>query len=146
MKVLLLKDVKRLGRSGEIKNVSDGYARNFLISQGLARTADNHTVSTVAAASAAKSVHETEVIAKLESQAHKLKGSTVSVSAKASEKGELFAGLKEDQLKQLIKGQLGIEVKAVKLEHPLKHIGSHSLILDLGHGISSNINIEISAE
>ncbi len=137
MKVILLKDVKGVGRRFEEKNISDGYAINFLIPKKLA------VASLSAAAGQVRALMEQEKKSKetqnktVSENISKLSGTTVEVKLAANEQGHLFASLSKEKIADLIK-EKGIEIDAssIDLEQPLKEIGSHTLPIIVGDKIT----------
>ena len=144
MLVLFLKDVKGTGRVGEIKNVSEGYAKNFLLPKGFAKIA---TESVLKNAAAAKELETKE----MESLKNLLKRIQVELTkdplilkVKTGEHGEIFSGIHEKDVKSALgaRGFMG----EVELEKPIKALGSHKAKIRLGKGIAGEINIEVASE
>lgn len=133
MKVILLRDVKGVGKRFEEKQVGDGYASNFLIPKKLAVPA------TGSAAAQIKNMKEGEEkkrgveSEKLSEEVHKLTNTTINISAKANEQGHLFASITREKLAQILKEQ-GIDLSAdlIELEHPIKETGSHKIAVRVG--------------
>lgn len=129
MKVILLHDVPNIGRKYETKNVSDGYARNFLFPRKLAQIA---TTQNIQAIEKQKKQHEQEKeIQKdiLEKNIEALEGLEISVIEKANEKGHLFAGIRKEEISKILKEQkhLDIPVDIIELEKPIKEIGEYKI-------------------
>lgn len=148
MKIILREDVRGVGRRYEIKNVADGYGRNFLIARGKAEIATPQTIKNaermLASAEKEKAGRETafaETIKKLNSQ-------TVSISAKASEKGSLFAGLSNAQVAELLgkRGYEGITAETLKIDEPLKTMGAHSVVLLLNGKKIGEFTLKVEKE
>lgn len=145
MKIILLKDISKLGRKYEVKNVSDGYALNMLIPQGqaIAATADalKRVEADRAKAEGERKVQEELVIKNLEG----LKDATITISGKANDKGHLFAGLHKEAIAAEILKQtrLQIDPSFIELAHPLKEIGEHTLdIKAAGRAVKMKVVIE----
>lgn len=146
MKVLLIKDVKGVGRKFELKNVSDGYGRNFLIKNGLAELATPEREAWAkkkhAEAEKDKERSEAEIVAQLE----KLGGVTLSFKAKAGETGSLFSAIhKEEVIEALKKHGFTIPLEFVHLDKPLKHTGEHTVEVRAGSK-SASVRVVIAAE
>lgn len=129
MKVILLKDVPKVGRRYDIKNLADGYARNFIIKNKLG---DMATPKLIAWAerekgrlTQEKKIHEDLLIKNLEG----LKGITITLHGKANDQGHLFAGIHKEQLIPAIKEATRLDVDAdhVILEKPIKEVGEHEV-------------------
>lgn len=129
MKVILLKNVPKLGKKYEVKDVSDGYATNLLIPQGHAQIATEGNVKRVLAMKTTedveKKIHEDLLIKNI----HDLQGIEIVVEEKANDKGHLFAGLHTEELVPLIKAQTRLDIapEYIKLEKPIKEVGEHEV-------------------
>ena len=129
MKIILSQDITGVGRKGEVKNVSDGYARNFLLPNKLGQIA-----TPAAIASAEKLKKQTEQdkeIQKdiLEKNIKGLKDLKVQLKAKANEKGHLFSIIHPDEISKILKEQhhLDIPSKFIEIEKPIKELGEHTI-------------------
>ena len=129
MKVILLKDMKGVGRHGEVKEVADGYALNRLIPGGLAQQATPEKIKTHAAAvqkeSEARAHEQQALVAKIQS----LEGAHIEISARATEKGGLFKSLGVPDIQKAIREQKKTDLPdgTISLEKPIKQIGDHEL-------------------
>ncbi len=129
MKVILLHDVPNIGRKYEIKNVSDGYARNFLFPRKLARIATMQNIQDI---EKQKKRHEQEKeIQKdiLEKNIAALDGLEISITEKANEKGHLFAGIRKEEISKILKEQKHLDIPSgiIELEKPIKEIGEYKI-------------------
>lgn len=146
MKVILTKDVSKLGRKFDTKEVSSGYALNLLIPRGLAVIATEDAVKKLGAVKARedgeKKINDDLLIKNIKG----LDGISISVSDKANEKGHLFAGLHKEEIVAELKKQteLQIDPSFIQLEHPLKEVGEH-IIGVAGGGKSAKFKIVIQA-
>lgn len=133
MKVILIKDVKGVGRKFDLKEVSDGYGRNFLLKNGLAEVA-----TAAKEAWAKKKVEESHLDKKkaeelLYAKFKAIEGITLSFKSKATETGSLFAGIHKDEIvAALAKHEIHIPADFVVLDKPLKHVGEHQVELKAG--------------
>ncbi len=148
MKVLLLKDVKGTGKKGEIKEVKDGYGRNFLVARGLAKVATDEVVTDFKEDEAKRVQREKEELAEAQEVAEKLKAIRVTIRRKAGENGSLFGAVTKDDVVEAFQKQFKIELdkKSIEVTHGLKHVGVYSLDVKLGHGIHGTLNIDIEAQ
>ena len=134
MKIILLKDIPKVGRKYDVKDVSDGHALNFLIPRGLAEVATAQALKKVEIKRLAdegnKKVRD-DLIAK---NLKDLEGKTIDIVEKANEKGHLFAGIKAEELASIIKAQTSLDISAehVILDKPLKEVGEHKVALKVG--------------
>jgi large subunit ribosomal protein L9 len=135
MKVILLKDVSKLGRRFDVKTVSDGYALNLLIPQKLAIAATPAALKQVESQKAKtegeRKVHEELLVKNLKD----LEGKKITVSGKANDKGHLFAGLRREDVAGELQKQteLQIDPESIQLEHPLKEVGEHTIEVKVGN-------------
>jgi len=146
MKVILLTDVKNIGRRTEIKNVSDGYARNFLIPRNLAKPADQSSVNVILKEREISQKKEKEEENIFKEKAQKINGQSFEIKLKAGDKGELFGSVGEEEIKKIITEKTGINIKKVFLEKPIKEIGEYQLKISLTYEIYSEIKLIVSAE
>ena len=125
MKVLLTSDVKGKGKAGDVVNVNDGYARNFLIPRGLAVAADAENIN-AAKIKAGAQAHRKEVQRETaKALANTMSGLTVKVRAKAGDNGKLFGAITVQEIADALKAQYDIEVdkKKIQLDAPIKSLG-----------------------
>lgn len=125
MKVLLLKDVKGSGKSGQIVDVSDGYARNFLIPKGLAAAASAETINASRISQEAQAHRKAEQQKRAKELADSMSGLTVKVYAKAGDNGRLFGSITVKEIADALKAQYDIDVdkKKITLGEPIKSTG-----------------------
>jgi len=148
MKVILLKDVKNVGRMHEIKEVSDGYARNFLFVNKLAEPA---TPVAQKALEAAKAEHEKEehaLHARLEAIARTINGMKLEFPLKADKSGAIFGAVnKESILKALRDHKLITKERVdIDLKYPIKAAGEHTVPIDLKKGVSALLTVVVVPE
>ena len=145
MKVIFLKDIKGVGRKGEIKEVNDGYARNALLPKKFAEIATNANIEVVKKNNEMKKeAHEAHVV-KLKQLAKSLEGTKLHFVLKAGAKGELFGSVSEKDIERELK-KFKASDAIVILAHPIKTIGVHAATLDFGEGIHTGIEIEVNEE
>lgn len=131
MKVILLKDVAKVGKKFDVKDVSDGFALNFLIPQGKAKTATKDGLEKVEALKAAalseRKVQE-DLLAK---NIHEFDGKTVEVKEKANEKGHLFAGLHKEQIAEILSASVhaNLDASFIELAKPIKEVGEYEITI-----------------
>ena len=148
MKVILLQDVKGTGKKGEIKNVSDGYARNFLIGKGLAAEATNENLNKLAGQKASEQ-HKIDVaVAEAKEQAARLEGKKVIVRAKAGQGGKLFGAVTLGHVAEALEAQYGFAVDKRKLSvgSEMKNEGDYSAEAKLYSGISAKFTVSVVAD
>lgn len=127
MKVILLKDVPKLGKKFEVKNVSDGHALNLLIPQGLVAVATDALVKKMESEKAVLIEKRKKEEAELAKHLEKISEKPLEMVVKANPKGHLFSSIHKAEIARELRVQFGIPVEAdfVKLEKPIKEIGDH---------------------
>lgn len=147
MKVILTKDVKALGKAGEIKEVSDGYAKNYLLKNGLAKLATNANMAENKAQKNAADFHYAEQKKDAQNLAEKLKGKVVRLAIKCGENGKIFGSITAQNISEsLEKIGFDIEKKKIELSSPIKTIGIHEVEIKLFQGVSTKIKVDVVAE
>jgi len=150
MKVILLQDVKGSGKKDQIIEVSDGYARNFLLPRKLAKEATAEAVNSIQNAKSAAKHREDVKKAEAEAKARELKGKAVNVSVRGGENGKLYGAITGDQIAQAIKEQHGLEIDKRKIETDgaIKAAGSSEITLRLAAGVSTKmvLNVTVSGK
>jgi len=146
MKIILLKTVPGLGQAGKIKEVSDGYARNFLIPQGLADMATKHSLGVVEAQKRKKVRLIKQDVKKKENEADKIGNKKFAIKVKANDKGSLYSKLDAGLIsKELQKQGYKVSAGEVIMEKPIKKLGEHKIKLKLARK-KVFIKIEIKKE
>ena len=144
MKVLLVKDVKTLGKAGEIKEVKDGYGQNFLINKGLAKLATPEVVANWKAEQERKEAELKAELERLENEKKALEAATIHIEKQAAPVG-IKGSVGNADIAKAIKDQLGIEIdkKHINLKKALKSTGIHEIDAKLGHGIHAALKVEV---
>ena len=137
MKVLLLEDVKKIGRKNEIKEVSDGYARNFLIPNKKAMSA-NQTALHLKNNAETK---ENTLLTRYKELAEKLNGETLTFELKTGLNGEVFGSINAEQIKKTLKEKSYGETEV--LVNSLKTLGEHQATVRFGRGISGTVKVRL---
>ncbi len=145
MKVLLIKDVKSLGKAGEVKEVKDGYGKNFLIAKGFAKHATPEIIEEHKKMMAQKEAEEKAEIERLKELAEKLDKLEVIVRKKVGENGHLFGAVTKEEIAEALKEEHGIEIdkKHITEKKPIKSVGEHDVDVKLGHGIHATIHVDV---
>jgi large subunit ribosomal protein L9 len=146
MKVILLKDVSGIGRAGDIKEVSDGYARNFLMPKNLATAATLPQVEKIAKEKKEKDQKLAREAERLEKSKNLLESKPFTIRSKANGK-HLFAAIHEDQIASLVSERLGFDFnpKRVHIEKPIKDLGLHKVIVKLSEKLTAKINLSVES-
>ena len=143
MKVIFLEDVKGKAKKGDLKEVSDGYARNFLIPKGLAKEATADNLNTYKLQEKAKKAQIEREKAEAKEIAEKLTSVQVLVKAKAGNGGKLFGAVTSQEISDALKEQHGISIEKNRIVQgdPIKSFGTYSLKAKLGYEITGDINL-----
>ena len=145
MKVILLADVKGLGKKGELCNASDGYARNFLFPKKLAVEADSTALNDLKNREQAAAHHKQEEINAANETAKKLEGKSVIIKAKAGAGGKLFGSVTSKEIADEIKNSLGIEIDKKKMSvADIKNFGEYTAEIKLYQGITAKITVKVT--
>ena len=148
MKVILLADVKALGKKGEIVNASDAYARNVLFAKKLAVEANNKNLNDLKLQNKHKEKVEEENFAAAKELAKKLEGLKVEVKIKTGEGGKTFGSVSTKEISAAAKEQLDLELdkKKMQLTEPIKSLGMHEVTLRLHSKVNGTLRVHVIAE
>lgn len=148
MKVILLQNVQGTGKKGEVKDVSDGFARNFLIKKGLAKIASSHSVSQNNAHQARKKKIAAQEEDKYKQAVKLINGQTIKISKQVNDKGHMYAALTNKELAGLIRKYLKAKVapNQVYPTRAIKDVGSHEVLVKFAKGYKATCNLVISPE
>lgn len=148
MKVILQQDVKGQGKKGQLVNVSDGYARNFLFPKKLAVEASADNVNTMKLQEKARLARLAEEKAQAEAIAEQLKELTVRVVAKGGNGGRLFGAVTTKEISDALKAQHQIDINKSKLvlDEPIKSFGGYELKARLGHDVVGTVKVIVAED
>ncbi|WP_066310634.1 50S ribosomal protein L9 [Bacillus sp. FJAT-29814] len=145
MKVIFLKDVKGKGKKGEIKNVADGYAHNFLIKQGLAVEATNANLSSLDAQKKKQEKAAAEELTEAKKLKEQLEKITVELTAKAGEGGRLFGSITTKQVAEELQKKHGIKIDKRKMElgDAIRTLGHTKVPVKLHHEVTATLTVHV---
>ncbi len=145
MKVILLQDVKKQGKKDQIINVSDGYARNFLIKNGLAIPANTSNTKTLNKELDKRAADEAALIEEMKQVAEKLKTVEVTVKVKTGEQDKVFGNVSSKQICEELK-KLGIDIdkKKICLDYSLDTLGTHIVKVELHKKVTGEIKVTLT--
>ena len=148
MKVILQQDVKGQGKKGQMVEVSEGYARNFLLPRKLAIAATPDAINTMNLKEKARKAEEARLKAEAEATAEKLKECMVKLTAKAGSGGKLFGAVTTKEISEGLKEQFGVDVPKQKLvlEEPIKAFGSYQVKAKLGFEVNGTVYVSVYEE
>lgn len=147
MKVVFTKSVAKISRRGEIKNVADGYFRNFLHPRGLAVVATEGRIKEAEVRRTRASANIEQIRKNAADIAKKLTGGSVTVSGKATPKGKLYAAITSEMVLKAVEEQLGVKLSDTMLvsNEPIKTVGKTTLAVQLSDEVASHITVEVTA-
>ena len=145
MKLVLLQDVKALGKKGQLVSASDGYARNFLIPKGLAKEANAQAMNEYKNAENSKKYKTEQEIAAANSAKATLDGKTLEIKTKAGKSGKLFGAVTSKDVSANIKQQFALDIDKHKISmNDIKDLGTYTAKIKLYTGITAEINVTVS--
>ena len=145
MKVVLLKDVKNVGKRDDILTVSDGYARNFLFPQKLAAEATPGALKEIQRKRAAQDAREAEMRTEAQAKAELLKNKVITLEAKCGEKGRLYGSVTSAEVAEALEAQHGIKADKRKLDigDPIREVGVREITVWLYSGITTKMKLNV---
>lgn len=145
MKVILLQDVKSLGKKDAIVEVSDGYGQNYLIPRKLAVVANAGNMNEVKQRKESLDNKARKELEAAKEYAAKLQDKTVTISAKVGENGKLFGAVSNKDIQDALKAQYNVDIdkKKIVLTEPIKNVGTHIVEIKLHSGVSVKITVKI---
>ena len=146
MKVILLKDVRGQGKRGQLVDVSDGYARNYLLPNGLAELATPDSLNRMHRQDKARRAREAEERAEALAISEKLKGVQVKIPARAGAGGKLFGAVTSKEVSDALQEQYGIAIAKAKIvqDEPIKSFGSYALKCKLGYEVTGTLHVLVT--
>ena len=146
MKVLLIKDVKGLGKAGEIKNAKDGYARNYLIPKGFAKLATDEVIKEWQEEQKRKEEELKKELAKLNELKEKIENTKIVIKHKLGANGHLYGAITNKEVAEHLK-EKGIEIDKKQIDiKQIKAVGEYSVDIKLGHGIYAKLDLVVEGE
>jgi len=148
MEVLLLKDVDRQGRAGEVIRVSDGYARNFLLPRGLAVQASSGAIKQAEREREAESRRVAHELSEAQALAQTLDGVAVTFHARAGESDRLYGSITKANIAEALEAKIGQEVdrRKIEMDESLKELGTHAITIKLAPEAEAKVTVVIERE
>lgn len=145
MKVILLDNIKGVGKKDEIINAADGYARNFLFPKKLAVEANAENMSKLKAKQDSNDYKRSVEKAEAEKIANKLKDITLEIAVKAGDNGKIFGGVTSKEISEELSKQYKIEIekKKIMLEQTIKNVGTFNVKIKLFEGVIGNLKLDV---
>ena len=147
MQVILLQDVKGQGKKGDLVDVNEGYARNFLIKKGFAEVATPNKINDLKQKKAAADFHKQEEIKAMRALAAELKGKTFTLKIKVGQGGKVFGSVTGATIAEAMTvAGYDVDKKKIVLESPIKAVGIYDVDIKLLEGISTKIKVQVAEE
>ncbi len=147
MKIILLQDVKGQGKKGDLLDVNEGYARNFLIKKGLAEAATATKINELNQRKVAAQYHKQEELKAMQALAAELKGKSFTVTIKVGQGGKVFGSVTSANVSESMKAAgYDVDKKKIILESPIKSVGDYPVELRLAEGITTKITVLVRGE
>ncbi len=144
MKVVLLKDVKGTGKKGDIKEVSDGFARNFLLRQGMAKEANKSAIAENEFKKNANAYHKEVERQEALALAKKIEGQVINLEIKCGDNGKTFGSITAKEIAEALSAQgFNLDKRKIELKEPLKTIGSYTIVARVYPEISAKFTLNI---
>lgn len=148
MEIILLQDVKSLGKKGEVVKVSDGYARNFILPKKLGVEATKQNLYELNNQKAAEEKRQKEILEEARKQAQEMENMTVKVKIKVGEGGKTFGSVSNKEIATAIKEQYKVDIdkKKIVMNHPIKQVGIYTVPVKLHPQVTAGIKVAVEAE
>ncbi|MBN1795274.1 MAG: 50S ribosomal protein L9 [Sedimentisphaerales bacterium] len=147
MKVLLVEDVEKLGFLGDIVEVRDGYARNYLLPQGLAQSAIEDNIKAIAEEKAKRAQERLSERKRMEKACAEVDGAEAVIASKANEQGHLFGSVTEKAIAENLRAQgFMVADEIVKMHGHIKEVGSHEVTVKFAEDLEAKVNVTVVAE
>lgn len=145
MKVILLQDVKALGKKGEVVEVSEGYARNMLLKKGIGKEATGQNMNDLKLQKANAEKLAREALEAARALAKEMEGKSVKIAVKTGEGGRVFGSVSSKEIAEEIKKQLGYDVdkKKIQLDNPIKALGVTNVSVKLHTKVTAEIGVRV---
>ncbi|MBE7899385.1 50S ribosomal protein L9 [Paenibacillus polymyxa] len=145
MKVIFIKDMKGQGKKGQVKEVSDGYAANFLLPRGIARPATEGNMKTLENQNAAEEKRKQEEKEEAQVLGKKLEETTIQLKAKAGEGGRLFGAITSKQIAEAVaKTGIKLDKRKIELEEPIRTLGVTQMTVKLHPEVKATLKVQVT--
>ncbi len=147
MKVILLQDIENIGKKGEVKNMANGYARNFLFPKNLAKIASKEAIEELEKQKELETKKAEEELKDVQEIVSKIDGLEIEMPVKVDEEGKLYGSINEVEIgKILTDKRFNIKKKQIKIPQPIKEIGEHQITILFDHNLEAEIKIIVIEE
>lgn len=147
MKVILLQDVEKLGKKFDVKEVADGYARNFLLPKNLVKPATEEALKQLEAEKEAAAKKAEEELKATEEIVERLDNQEIEIIAKIDENGKLYGSLTALKIARVLKDKgFDVSKNQIKLKEPIKEVGEYDMVVEFPHGLEAKVKIIVVEE
>ncbi len=148
MKVVLLQDVKGVGEAGQLKDVAEGYARNYLLPKKLAAVATPGAMKDLEIKQAAEKKKQAKVDEEMQEVGKKITAATITVRSKVGEGGKLYGSITSGDVAEALEKQVGqaVDKRKIEIEEPIRHVGEYKIPLKLSKNVTAAINLVVEGE
>lgn len=148
MEVILLEDVKSLGKKGEIVKVNDGYARNYILPKKLGMEATSKNLNDLKLQKSNEEKRQKQLFEQARDLANKIENQSVSVKIKAGEGGKIFGSVSTKEIAAAVSSQLGLEIdkKKMQLSDPIRSLGAHIVPIKLHKDVTAKLTVKVQEE
>lgn len=148
MRVILVKDVPKLGKAGQVVEVADGYGRNFLLPRGLAVEASEGNLRGLQQREEADRRRAERELAQAREQARRVDGATVTIAVRAGEGGRLFGAVTTQQIAEALGRERGVTIdrRRIALDEPIRHVGTWRVPIRLHPQVTAHVTVRVVAE
>ncbi|SKC88326.1 50S ribosomal protein L9 [Maledivibacter halophilus] len=148
MKVILLKDIKGTGKKGDVINVSDGHARNYLVPRGLAKEATKGNINKLKAQKASEKKRQEKELKEAKALAERISNITLNFKSKAGEGGKLFGSITSKDIAANLKKnhKIDIDKRKIVLDSPIKELGARYVDVKVYPEISAKMKVNVTVE
>lgn len=145
MKIILIQDVKKLGKKGEIINVNDGYARNYILPQKLGIEANSKNLNDLKLQKIKEEKDAQKLLDDAKELAEKIGGQVVAVKIKGGEGGKVFGSISSKEIAEAMKKQCGLEIdkKKIQLQEPIRSFGTHEVGIKLHPQVTGTLRVKV---
>lgn len=148
MEIILLEDVKKLGKKGGIVSVNDGYARNYIIPKKLGVEATKKAKNDLNLQKQAEDRKEKELLDEANQLLKKIENTIINVSLKTGEGGRIFGSISTKEIANKLNEQIGFKIdkKKIHLDEPIKSIGTHIVTIKIHHKVNAKLKVKVSSK
>ena len=147
MEIILQEEVANLGQIGDVVNVRNGYARNYLLPRGFAVEANRRNVRVLEHQKRLVAVKKERVVSQAQATSEKLAAVRLTIEARSGEEGRLFGSVTNIDLEAALKEKgIIVDRRKILLDEPIKRLGEHEVVVNIGGGMRANIKVEVTSD